>query len=140
MNREIKFRGKSADNGEWIIGDLIQYESGEMAIFGKKLSRYGYEATEILNRSKVLSETIGQFTGLSDKNGKEIYEGDIIKTKKYGKCVEDKNFSGYDYFQVKFKNGGFYLENGERCFHLIDGSHDEVCNNIYDNPELIKEE
>ena len=44
--RTIKFRGKNLYNNEWIFGDLIQYESGEMAIFSKKLSQYGCEATE----------------------------------------------------------------------------------------------
>lgn len=47
MNRTIKFRGKNLYNNEWIFGDLIQYESGEMAIFSNKLSQYGCEATEM---------------------------------------------------------------------------------------------
>ena len=64
--RTIKFRGKNLYNNEWIFGDLIQYESGEMAIFSKKLSQYGCEATEMFNRSKVETTTVGQFTGLFD--------------------------------------------------------------------------
>lgn len=145
MNREIKFRGKSADNGEWIIGDLIQYESGEMAIFSKKLSQYGYEATEILNRSKVLPETIGQFTGLYDTNGKEIYEWDIISVN--GKCPK----------LVKYINdyACFCLANIEDLDEKMDTGYwhqvspgwwnsskreIQVIGNIYDHPELIKEE
>lgn len=73
--RTIKFRGKNLYNNEWIFGDLIQYESGEMAIFSKKLSQYGCEATEMFNRSKVETTTVGQFTGLFDKNGKKSMKG-----------------------------------------------------------------
>jgi len=76
-------------------------------------------------------QTVGQFTGLYDKNQKEIYEGDVVRTNRYGKCDSDKNFSGCDCFEVIFKNGGFYLSNENREFHLIDGSHVEVYGNVY---------
>lgn len=135
MNRTIKFRGKNLYNNEWIFGDLIQYESGEMAIFSKKLSQYGCEATEMFNRSKVETTTVGQFTGLFDKNGNEIYEGDIIK--------------GFDIIiEVWYSEDTacFMAEMKEPQNDMVDilGGYDtarmEIIANIYDHPELIKEE
>lgn len=133
--RTIKFRGKNLYNNEWIFGDLIQYESGEMAIFSKKLSQYGCEATEMFNRSKVETTTVGQFTGLFDKNGKEIYEGDIIK--------------GFDIIiEVWYSEDKACLmaEMKEPQNDMVDilGGYDtarmEIIDNIYDHPQLIKEE
>lgn len=144
MNRTIKFRGKNLYNNEWIFGDLIQYESGEMAIFSKKLSQYGCEATEMFNRSKVETTTVGQFTGLFDKNGNEIYEGDIVKfhfmtsspsttklfptAKFFGEIITNK----YNQWAIFSDGMEIHIENAIK--------HGEIAGNIYDNPELIKEE
>ena len=137
--RTIKFRGKNLYNNEWIFGDLIQYESGEMAIFSKKLSQYGCEATEMFNRSKVETTTVGQFTGLFDKNGKEIYEGDILHTITFG--FEPEEYTAI----ILYDNCRFQLSNGRNLFYfgqsdLTKMDDTIVIGNIYDNPELIKEE
>jgi uncharacterized phage protein (TIGR01671 family) len=107
----------------WVYGDLQQK--------GKK-AFIEYE---------VNPETVGQFTGLRDKNGKEIYEGDIVKTKEYGIEIPNGKVSfnsvGYDNFIINYIDGGFRLSNNHRCFLLCRGNHLEVNGNIYDNPELI---
>ena len=86
----------------------------------------------------VWAETVGQFTGLRDKNGKEIYEGDIVKTKEYGIEIPNGKVSfnsvGYDNFIINYIDGGFCLSNNHRCFLLCRGNHLEVNGNIYDNP------
>ena len=132
MNRTIKFRGKSIYDEEWLYGSLVKIEKDRYAVIpplndieiGKSIGMY-----------EVCLETVGQFTGLSDKNEKKIYEGDLLL------------IDGYEgvkiYNKVGIKDGCFgYL--GERSGKLLPFCHynvaEEIAGNIYDNPELIKEE
>ena len=124
--RETEFRAKRKDNDEWIYGDLLQptelcntYEiSDKNTIDG---SRYDVD-----------KETIGQYTGLKDKNGKKIFEGDIVKAFYYETEVIGK---------IEFIYGTFALTNsGISDNQLFIFEKLEVIGNIYDNPDLLKEE
>lgn len=139
--REIKFRGKTESN-LFIFGDLIQYENGDTAIFEKKITRYGYEATQISNRTKVDKETIGQFTGLHDKNGKEIYLGDIVKAPLLDPIFGDIIKDAFCNAEIKFNKGSFVVSyyGSNHNIYLSDLYYKiEVIGNIFDNKELLKE-
>lgn len=131
---EIIFRGKRVDNGKWVYGDLIHYENGEVAIIQKKFSKFGYEATEIHYRIKVIPETVGQFTGLVDKNGTKIFKGDIVHCVARldeADCIvvyDDGEFRlvAEDRYKDYPTLGGYYAVH---CFEK------EVIGNIYDNKE-----
>ena len=90
----------------------------------------------------VIPDTVGQYTGLTDKNGKEIYEGDIVRTKHFGKELDRNgyfvNVSGYDVFEIKYINAQFMFNNRLRYFYLHRNTICEVIGNIHDNPELLK--
>ena len=136
--REILFRGKCVDNGgEWAVGAGILQAKNHTYVFvcaGAPCNRDYYATLE------VIPETIGQYTGLTDKNGNKIFEGDIVK------YIIDKGeyeFAEFEYGNIIFLNGGFQIA-GKPC-DLCVCSFDtkdfdlEVIGNIHDNPELLKE-
>ena len=101
--REIKFRAKNmARNHKWAFGSLITYPDGCADIHGLDILRTGSGRIEFM---QVKLDTLGQFTGLCDKNGTEIYEGDIVQWDK------DKKL-----YVVVFRNGMFYAS-VEECNH-----------------------
>lgn len=115
--REIKFRGKRLDNGEWLYGSLVIL-NGRYFIF------------DDANRHEVDPATVGEYTGLKDKNGKEIYEGDIVK---WDECVADYRFIT-QIAEVSYnKSSASFEPLGEYCYESF-----EVIGNIHDNPELLK--
>lgn len=136
--REILFKGKRKDYGEWVEGSLIIDENGNYYI-GKCVApktstlSTGRNNGKTLNRFvgygmfMVIPETVGQYTGLKDKNGKMIFEGDIMKWNdkewgaKYREVVE------WDYNLLSIRKNDW----SQWC---------EIIGNIHDNPELLKEE
>lgn len=121
--RTIKFRGKTQD-GEWVYGYYLPsiYEDVDIitVLEDFNLNQKNYA---------VLKDTVGQFTGLTDKNGKEIYEGDIATDGKYIYTVE---FSMWSYAFVWDKHGS----QNDFHFEKSDNQEMELIGNIYDNPEL----
>lgn len=133
--REILFRGKRVDDGEWVYGSywLDSWSDGEPA--------------HIINAEDYLVDpaTVGQYTGLTDENSVKIFEGDVIKFKHGGEFDEKGVY--YRNYAVEFVNTfvtyGLRLRNKSINFpfkQATASTHDAiVVGNIYDNPELLKE-
>ena len=152
MSREILFKAKRIDNGEWVEGDLVHsvYKINDVCV-----GKYGSE----IGMHQVDKNTICQYTGLTDKNGNKIWENDVLLQKtteqhwcqwecmgvvKYGE--HDWDASNYGYTSI-----GFYVEpivkkgdiNKIACgINQVDINDEyypiEVIGNIFDNPELLK--
>lgn len=138
--REILFRGKRTDNGEWVEGSLVGYFKGKSAsIFESKSKAYHPVGTTTFCSTSLYDvdpSTVGQYTGLKDKNGKKIFEGDILE----GHFDEDfpENIT---LVEVIWKEYGFYTKEvsaGAEPLEEADGEIYEVIGNIHDNPELLE--
>jgi len=130
--REILFRGKRVDNGEWVYGLLCRV--------GNTYANIVEKSTEVM--CTVLTNTIGQFTGLTDKNGRKIFEGDVLN-------VHDQipTFDGYNTDEIIYNGKVMYIKN--QGMYVCEGNNDgnalcalnldkcEVIGNIHDNPELL---
>ena len=149
--REILFRGKRTDNGNWIDGHLIVYPKS------KRTKIMVWEQADLeFNAIEVRPETVGQYTGLTDKNGTKIFEGDILRYvyepgKGYWNCYQNG--------VVKWREPGWYMEGikGTNKYALMSGYLStipyatigneqkniqvfEVIGNIHDNLELLEVE
>ena len=126
--RTIKFRGKGRRDGKWYYGNL----------FVKDTRGRTHICTPERCCLDIAPETVGQFTGLYDKNGKEIYEGDIIL---YGGSIQHEVVFRHGAFGYLIYGGEFisYAGNTNFTFNPLNRSKKhEVIGNIYDNPELIE--
>lgn len=134
--REILFRGKRVDNGEWETGSLLierMSTSDQQVLIADKMTGYP---------TLVLPETVGQYTGLTDKNGTRIFEGDIVRYElhditntaviKYGAPKEDSLCYGW-YLDDNNGNTAFLL-----CKNFIKDYNCQVIGNIHDNPKLVE--
>ena len=121
--REILFRGKK-QNGEWLQGDLVHY--------GDKILIFSENAQNSPDYYEVDPETVGQFTGLTDKNGVKIFEGDIVKANfpyaKTGFVEFDKKRCS---FYVKPTDGFAAYDKG----YKMNANKLEIISNIHKNPE-----
>ena len=134
--REILFRAKTAKNVHWIWGDL--FHAGTEPSDGEFAISYWDDEDGWMNEN-VQPATIGQFTGLTDKNGKRIFEGDIVQWDKDQKL-----------YVVVFRSGMFYASVEPCNPHIYGGfplwclceeeQHCAIVGNRFDNPELLKED
>ena len=123
--REILFRGKRTDNGEWETGSLVIIRDGcsdKKVFLADKMTGY---------HTPVIPETVGQYTGLTDKNGVRIFEGDIVSLVKHDGLIYKVVYVPCRYELVNSK--------GVNCFVLdiYKSENIEVIGNIHDNSELL---
>ncbi len=164
--REILFRGKRVDNGEWVVGSLLWLESGRAMVIPSHTNIFGCDIDDIDESiiqtvaHRVIPETVGQYTGLTDKNGMKIFEGDIVRYSDVDTVLyfdEQNCFTG----TIKFECGAFGIAcNGYIPLHYPDACNNDnfvslweinwnedeieeslsninIIGNVHDNPELL---
>lgn len=149
MTREIKFRGKRRDSGEWVYGDLLHN------VDCVKIREWEADVNQIPKSYVVDENTIGQYIGFKDKNEREMYEGDIVKFLDIGEDGYEYK-EGYDFNNIasivwengRFKLDNIYDNNSAVLEFMNNESHEEfiyalmndceVIGNFYDNAELLE--
>lgn len=122
MNRPIKFRAQRLASKDWVYGDLIKHSAIDPFTYISIGTGYKIDDPELGTAIKVYPHTVGQLTGLTDENGREIWEGDIIKD---GDVVE----------VVEWGKGGFGIS--DDYMHTLAIEEWEVIGNVYEHPNLI---
>ena len=150
--REILFRGKRVDNGEWIEGYAVKGNDKKGQMFIAKSIGVSF-FTGGITADEVISETVGQYTGLIDKNGKKIFEGDICQVvyldrrlNSNGKHYDVENVmieevvfeKGTFCFKITFEDIALYRPIGFKTYEKQKIKYFELIGNIHDNPELLE--
>lgn len=129
MKREILFRGKRS-NGKWVYGSLVVSENTAPAIYYE----VGKGVVKQLDWCYVNPDTIGQYTGVKDKNGKKIFEGDIVGNNGFVHLIKYVgNFAGFFTVSRELRGSFGYFDQ-----KWIDYCDIVVIGNVTDNPELMK--
>jgi uncharacterized phage protein (TIGR01671 family) len=150
--RKTLFRGKEIKTGKWVYGGFHEHKPFIVAI-GKQPETEAliiddgdadWDLPVPIKAHVVEKKTIGEFTGLTDRNDVKIFEGDIVKTKFFGKESKNAhhaNFNDYDYFEVRYSAPCFFLSNNTRGFALgymmYKEAKCEILGNVHDTPELL---
>ena len=141
MNREILFRGKRLDNGEWVTGRLITDDRDGKEFIVSSIGYHWEEDNGSTNRCmecfgfEVDPETVGQYTGLKDRNGVKIFEGDYI----YHHWHKDTAYLVWHERYICFVGKPFEGDTSKTYHYQKPDEPDlEVIGNIHDNPELLE--
>lgn len=129
--REILFRGKHSEKSRWDYGDL--YIDHDKVYIGMRETMHGVRV-----HGEVIPDTVGQYTGLTDKNGKKIFEGDIVRFS----LITGRSLVPQGLRQVTFSAGSFMIEDpysgdDETISRIAASVEFEVVGNIHDNPDMI---
>ncbi len=125
LKRDIVFKGKSKSTGEWVFGNLFDKDNIGRTHIG----------TTVRRCFDIDPETVGQFTGMTDKNGTKIFEGDIVRHIDT-MCHVVEVVNSEVYFDTEMLEFGFRYSN--ELFHCQFNNEFEVIGNIHDNKDLLK--